>query len=161
LSKLGNTLNLITKVENQEYSNAERLYTHEVIEKHLESINEVTKLKSLDIETELSQQHSLFLDPFLLDIVLKNILRNAVRYGSEDGPIKVKTTADSLSVSNHGPPLDVSSDKLFERFYRKNDTRASQGLGLSLVKKICELNNLQITYKYENNQHIFTVISKI
>ena len=161
LSKLGNTLNLITKIENQEFNNAVCIPTRAVIEKHLEAISEVAKLKSLEIKKELSQEHILFIDPFLLDIILKNVLRNAVRYGSEDGPIKIKTTADSLSVSNFGPPLDVSSERLFERFYRKNGTRASQGLGLSLVKKICELNNLKISYEYGNNQHIFTIISNV
>jgi two-component system OmpR family sensor kinase len=161
LSKLGNTLNLITKIENHEFNNAVQIPTRPVIEKHLEAISEVAKLKSLAIEKELSQKHTLFIDPFLLDIILKNILRNAVRYGSDEGPIKVKTTVDTLSVSNYGPPLEVSSDKLFERFYRKNGTPSSQGLGLSLVKKICELNNLNISYNYGNKQHIFTITNKV
>ena len=91
--------------------------------------------------------------------MLKNLLRNALRYGSQDGPITVKTTADSFSVSNYGPPLDEMPEKIFERFYRKNGTRASQGLGLSLVKKICDLNNLTISYKYKDNQHLFTIVS--
>jgi len=160
LSKLGNTLNLITKIENQEFSNRERIATKAVLEKHLESISEVARLKSLKIEKELSEQHTLFIDPFLLDIVLKNILRNAIRYGSPEGPIKVKTTVESLSVSNYGPPLEEAPERLFERFYRKNGTQASQGLGLSLVKKICQLNNLNISYKYEYNQHIFTIMDE-
>jgi signal transduction histidine kinase len=159
LSKLGNTLNLITKIENQEFRNSVRIATRVVIEKHIEAISEVARLKSLEIEKELSDEHILDIDPFLLDIVLKNILRNAIRYGNPDGPIKVKTTIDYLSVSNYGPPLDDTPDNLFKRFYKKNGSRASQGLGLSLVKKICELNNLTISYTYGNKQHIFTLLS--
>ena len=159
LSKLGNTLNLLTKIENQEYSNTERISTYAIIEKHLESISEVARLKSLKIEKDLSDQHILFIDPFLLDIVLKNLLRNALRYGSQEGPIKVKTTADSFSVSNYGLPLEEEPEKIFERFYRKNGTRASQGLGLSLVKKICDINNLTISYNYKDDQHLFTIKS--
>jgi signal transduction histidine kinase len=159
ISKLGNTLNLLTKIENQEFNNTERISTNAVIEKHIESISEVARLKSLKIEKELSEQHILDIDPFLLDIVLKNLLRNALRYGSKEGPITVKTTVDSFSVSNYGPPLDEIPEKIFERFYRKNGTRASQGLGLSLVKKICDLNNLTISYKYTDSQHLFTIVS--
>jgi signal transduction histidine kinase len=159
LSKLGNTLNLITKIENQEFRNTVRIPTRAIIEKHIESISEVAHLKSLEIEKELSDEHILDIDPFLLDIVLKNILRNAIRYGCPDGPIKIKTTIDYLSVSNYGPPLEDAPDNLFKRFYKKNGSRASQGLGLSLVKKICELNNLTISYTYGNKQHIFTLLS--
>jgi len=160
LSKLGNTLNLITKIENQEFTNRERIATKAVIEKHLESISEVVRLKSLQIKTEFSEQHTLFIDPFLLDIVLKNILRNAIHYGSSHGPIRIKTTDDRLSVSNYGPPLEEAPEKIFERFYKKNGTRASQGLGLSLVQKICQLNNLKILYKYQSDQHVFTIKSE-
>jgi signal transduction histidine kinase len=159
ISKLGNTLNLLTKIENQEFSNAEHIPTRAVIEKHLESISEVARLKSLKVEKELSEQYILFIDPFLLDILLKNLLRNALRYGSQEGPIRIKTTAKSFSVSNYGSPLEEGHERLFERFFRENGTRTSQGLGLSLVKKICDLNNLIISYKYENNQHLFTVVT--
>ena len=160
LSKLGNTLNLITKVENHEFSNRKRIPTRPVIEKHIESISEVAGFKSLRIEKDLSDEHILDIDPLLLDIVLKNLLRNAIRYGSAEGPVKVKTTIDSLSISNYGPALDDTPENLFKRFYKKNGTRSSQGLGLSLVKKICDLNDLTISYTYDKTQHIFTLLSR-
>ena len=157
ISKLGNTLNLITKIENQEFHNAERIQTRAVIERHLESISEVARLKSLQVEKELSERHFLNIDPFLLDILLKNLLRNALHYSSQEGPLRIKTTVKSISISNYGAPLEQGQEKLFERFSRQNGSKASQGLGLSLVKKICDLNNLTISYRYENNQHIFTI----
>jgi signal transduction histidine kinase len=161
ISKLGNTLNLLTKIENQEFSNAERIPTRAIIEKHLDSISEVARLKSLKVEKELSEEHILFIDPFLLDIVFKNLLRNALCYGSQEGPIRIKTTADSISLSNYGSPLEQGYERLFERFYRANGTQTSQGLGLSLVKKICDLNSLTISYKYEHNQHLFRIVTNV
>jgi signal transduction histidine kinase len=158
ISKLGNTLNLLTKIENQEFSKAESIPTRAVIEKHLESISEVARLKSLKVETDLSDQHIIFIDPFLLDIIFKNLLRNAFRYGSQQGPIRIITTAESFTISNYGKALKEEHDRLFERFFRENGTQSSQGLGLSLVKKICDLNNLTISYKYEANQHIFKIL---
>jgi len=160
ISKLGNTLNLLTKIENQEYSNTKRIRTRAVIEKHLESISELARLKSLKVVKELSEQHIFYIDPFLLDILIKNLLRNALRYGSQDGPIRIKTTAESFTVSNFGKPLEKGHERLFERFFRENGTRTSQGLGLSLVKKICDLNKLTISYMYKDNQHFFTIVTK-
>lgn len=157
LSKLGTALNLLTKIENGEFNNAIHINTQKVIEKHVAAISELAQLKTLSIETNLSDEHHLLIDPFLLDIILKNLLRNAVSYGTADGPIRIQTTVDCLSVSNYGPPLDIPENKLFERFYHNNHTKVSLGLGLALVKKICALNELHIDYQYQAHQHIFSI----
>ena len=158
LSKLGNTLNLITKIENREFNNAIQIFTLPVVEKHVEAIRELARLKSLTIETDLSEEHYMKIDPFLLDIIMKNLLRNAIRYGTIEGSVHITTTANSLSVSNYGPPLEVPFEKLVERFYRNNGTQTSLGLGLALVKKICELNNLRIDYQYKDKQHFISIL---
>ncbi len=157
LSRLGQALNLITKIENGEFNQEVQVQTSPVIEQHVESIRELAALKSLSIETDLSEQHSLHMDPYLLDIVLKNLLRNAVSYGAIEGPIRIKTDENKLMVSNYGPPQDVPPDKMFQRFFRNNHSNASLGLGLSLVKKICDISGLKVDYRYEDDQHIFQV----
>ena len=157
LSKLGNTLNLITKIENNEFSNSVLTKTKPVIEKHLTAINELLQLKSLTLETTLDEAHELYIDPYLLDIVLKNLLRNAVIYGTSDGPIRVVTSSNELIISNYGPPLNFPPEKIFQRFRRNNQTKASVGLGLALVQKICILNNLHIDYHFKDGQHIFNI----
>ncbi|MGH7497008.1 MAG: histidine kinase dimerization/phospho-acceptor domain-containing protein [bacterium] len=157
LSKLGNTLNLLTKIENGEFGNAIEVATRPVIEKHIAAIEELARLKSLGIESDLVDQHRLLIDPFLLDIVLKNLLRNAISYGESPGPIRLQTTIDHLTISNYGAPLETPGERLFERFYRNNLKKNSLGLGLSLVKKICELNDLRIDYRYQDDQHLFRV----
>lgn len=157
LSKLSNTLNLLTKIENEEFSNKIEIKTRPVIKKHVVAVNELAHLKSLTIDTELSDDHNLNIDPFLLDIIIKNLLRNAISYGTDDGPIHIKTGKDYLLISNYGQPLDIPSEKLFERFYRNQSQNASLGLGLSLVKKICDLNDLKISYDYKDGQHTFVI----
>jgi signal transduction histidine kinase len=157
LTKLGNTLNLLTRIENGEFNNAIDIASRPIIEKHVGAVSELAALKSLSIETALADEHRLLIDPFLLDIVLKNLLRNAISYGTPEGPIRIQTTAETLSISNYGPALDIPEEKLFERFYRNHQQQTSLGLGLSLVKKICELNDLRIEYRYREGQHIFTI----
>lgn len=157
LSKLGTTLNLLTKIENGEYANTINLKTKDIILKHIDSISELLDLKSLKIDVNLNNEHSLLIDPFLFDIVLKNLLRNAVRYASNKGPIKVETNDDCLIISNHGEKLDVDNHKIFERFYTSDQSNNSLGLGLSLVKRICDLNRLHIEYDYQHNTHFFLI----
>ena len=157
LSKLGTTLNLLTKIENGEFANSINLKTKEIILKHVESIKELVQLKSLELETILDDQHEILIDPFLFDIILKNLLRNAIRYSTTEGPIKIITGNKTLAISNYGEKLNVSHEKIFERFYTSDQSSQSLGLGLSLVKRICDINQLYIEYKYSESQHIFTI----
>ncbi|MGE0076878.1 MAG: sensor histidine kinase [Bacteroidales bacterium] len=157
LSNLGNALNLLTKIENGEYNNIEEIKTHDIIERYIDSVKEIIDLKELNVELLLNPDHHLLLDPYLFEILLKNLVRNAIRYGSTDGPIRVSTTATEFTISNYGEPLNISHEKIYERFYTGNSSASSLGLGLSLVKKICDLNHLTIKYSYELNQHTFRV----
>lgn len=160
LSRLGNTLNLLTKIENSEFSDTQKIKTKAVIEKHLEAIRESAELKSLVIKADLSDDHILDIDPFLLDIMLKNLLRNAIRYGSAEGPVTIETTDKKLCIRNYGAPLDAAEANIFKRFYRHNGSRSSLGLGLALVSKICEINQLKIDYSYQSGQHCFCISAK-
>lgn len=157
LSNLGTTLNLLTKIENGEYSNVVTVSTQAVIERHVDAVKELVGLKALSIETNLNQSHSLDIDPFLFDILLKNLLRNAIRYGTNAGSITISTTSNTLTISNYGEPLSVKPERIFERFYSSNTSSSSLGLGLSLVKRICDLNQLEVKYSYANGQHIFSI----
>ncbi|MBU2491979.1 MAG: HAMP domain-containing histidine kinase [Bacteroidetes bacterium] len=157
LSKLGTTLNLLTKIENNEFNKAENVATKNVIEKHLSAVSEILSLKSLSVETELSDEHSIFIDPNLFDVIVKNLLNNAINYTPSNGNIKIQTTNNKLIFRNTGEVLPFQEMKIFERFQRNNSSRNSLGLGLALVKKICDINNLNIEYSYTEKIHSFTI----
>jgi signal transduction histidine kinase len=123
----------------------------------VDSVKEIIELKDLKIELSLSKEHQLLLDPFLFEILLKNLIRNSIRYGTNKGPIRISTNEHEFTISNYGDPLGASPEKIFERFYTSSSSSSSLGLGLSLVKKICDLNHLSIKYSYESDQHIFRI----
>jgi len=158
LSKLGQSLNLITRIENREFTDAREIKTKAVIEKHLAAIQESFELNKLKVKTNLSAEHKLYLDPVLLDIILKNLIRNAIQYASNVSPIVIESTPATLTISNHGNELPFAKEKLFDRFQRNNNSNKSLGLGLAIVKKICDLNNLVIKYRYSDQQHIFDIL---
>jgi len=160
LSKLGTALNLLTKVEHGEYSNKIELKTKPVIEKHIESITELTGLKGLEMMSDLNDEHELIIDPLLFDIIIKNLLRNAIMYGNNSGPIKLFSDKNRLSISNFGEKLPFEEEKLFTRFHGHSSSKNSLGLGLALVKKICDLNSINILYKFEEQQHTFILEQK-
>lgn len=159
LSILGKTLNLLTKIENNEFKNCEKINTKEVLSELCAIHKELAELKQIDLEIKLSEENYLLIDPKLLRIMIDNLLRNALRYSSTEGTIKVISTKESIQISNYGDKLKINPEKIFERFVSQNDDNNSIGLGLSIVKKICELNSILINYSYVEGQHLFTLKS--
>jgi len=159
LSTLGSTLNLLTKIENNEFRNSKKLDTATLLKELCLTYQELAELKNIDFELKIIENHSMVIDPELFRIMLDNILRNALRYTSQEGPIKIYSDKYLIQVSNYGKKLDIEPEKIFERFVTSNNGVNSVGLGLSIVKKICDLNNIEIVYKFEDNQHIFELKS--
>ncbi|WP_053405778.1 HAMP domain-containing sensor histidine kinase [Persicobacter sp. CCB-QB2] len=157
LTRLGSTLNLLTKIENHEYRNTEKLFTKPFIENHIDSVSELAGLKDLQINAVLSETHYLMMDPFLFEIILKNLFRNAISYASKGTIIEIETTENSFGIRNAGPAPKVSPENIFKRFASGNQTKNSLGLGLALVKRICALNQLRIEYRYECGLHGFFI----
>jgi two-component system, OmpR family, heavy metal sensor histidine kinase CusS len=100
-------------------------------------------------------------DPALLGMILENILSNAVKYSPAGSAVSVvverKENLVSCSISDHG--IGIPEDKLqtvFERFYRVDQSRNSgtggSGLGLSIVRKLADLQKIRISVKSGRNE---------
>jgi signal transduction histidine kinase len=89
---------------------------------------------------------------------VSNLLRNAYLHNTPQGSIDVYVTDKALSIANTGDEPSLETKRLFDRFYKaKHGKMHSNGLGLSIVKAICEASHLAIHYSYEGDKHIFTV----
>jgi len=86
-------------------------------------------------------------DPQAMEMVVGNLVQNAINYTPEDGRIEVSLgVADNeicLAVRDNGFGIDERhQEKIFERFYRVKDDRTrfitGTGLGLPIVKRIVE-----------------------
>jgi two-component system sensor histidine kinase CpxA len=86
-------------------------------------------------------------EPDLLARALSNVLRNAIRYAADAGPITLTARAENelvrITVADCGPGVPPESlSKLFDPFYRVDSSRARQtggaGLGLTIVRSCVE-----------------------
>ncbi len=93
-------------------------------------------------------------DPFLVQIILGNLIENALKYSKEESSISIefKETEDQvvMTISNlpniAGMP---ASDLVFDKFYRSSNAHhiSGSGLGLYLVKALTEMLNGSIAYE--------------
>lgn len=97
---------------------------------------------------------------------LGNLVVNALKYGIEDGRVLIEARPDTrtnrvqLSVSNSGAAIDPSDiQHIFEPFYRGRniDRTPGSGLGLSLVRKMIEGQNGEVTVSSQTGTTRFTL----
>lgn len=97
--------------------------------------------------------------------LVDNTLSNAIKYSKRPNQISVKVGMELGSlffeVKNYGPLIE-DKEKIFDRFYRETDEKGGYGLGLNIVKQICEEERVEIgivsttldgtifRYKFEN-----------
>ncbi|HUQ67373.1 MAG TPA: ATP-binding protein [Flavitalea sp.] len=109
-------------------------------------------------EVLLSEESELMGDALLLQILVNNLLENAVKYSPRQSPVKCSLTEDDthviLCIADEGAGIPVEErKKIFQKFYRigNEETRSAKGtgLGLYLCKKIAVDHNASI--KVEQN----------
>jgi signal transduction histidine kinase len=95
------------------------------------------------------------MNSYLADTLFLNLIKNAIMHNIVDGEIIIKLDSSTLSIINTGPALNITDD-IFKRFIR-SENKDSLGIGLSIVKKICDYYLIPISYNF-NKAHEFTLI---
>ncbi|MDN5201042.1 HAMP domain-containing sensor histidine kinase [Fulvivirgaceae bacterium BMA10] len=157
LSKLGNSLSLLTKIENKEFHNTEEIDLSQQVKQILFDFKELLDLKNIHLEQSIEENVRLNIHPHLADILLSNLFQNAIRHNIKSGTIWVKLDHQSLTISNTGVDPDIEPDQLFDRFKKGNQSAESLGLGLAIIKKICDVNNLRVKYDYVDGEHSLVI----
>lgn len=103
------------------------------------------------VHTELPPAVTARLDPRRVDVILANLVGNALRHG--EPPVSVRLSADphwiALEVRDHGPGLDEAVlPHVFDRFYKADAARArseGSGLGLAIARENARLHRGDLT----------------
>lgn len=153
LSKLNSALILLSKIEHQRFSDMEKVDFRKVVEEILKNFKDLISIQEIRIEKNYEGTFEVEMSETLAEILLANLIQNAIRHNVEDGFIKIEITDKEFSISNSGVPPKMKMESLFKRFKRDSEVEESLGLGLSIVKRICEQSELTINYSYENEKH--------
>lgn len=157
LSKLGEGLLLLTKIENQEFTLQTPVDFSTILGADLQVFEELAALKNLRFNADIQPNTHVRIDPALAHILIGNLLKNAIRHNVADGWVTVNLDATHLSVKNSGPAPAVPTEQLFGRFQKSSQTGKSLGLGLAIVKKICQVNGWEVHYTYKDGEHEVSV----
>ena len=157
LSKLNHSLLLLTKLENQQLEERELVNISSVLLRHIENFDELAETKNIKIVKNIAENTMVLTNESLIEILISNILINAIKHNFENGVIDVNLVENRLMVSNSGVVPVTETSKLFERFRKDSTAGDSLGLGLSIIKKICEISGFSVSYLFENKMHIIKI----
>jgi signal transduction histidine kinase len=94
--------------------------------------------KGLDFELAIDADARVRLDRKALQLVVGNLIKNAVRY-TEHGYVRVSYDGHHLTVADSGAGIAPQHlPQVFERFYRGEVDSEGLGIGLAIVRRICD-----------------------
>ncbi|CAH8281785.1 hypothetical protein EV196_10474 [Mariniflexile fucanivorans] len=157
LKILNQKITLLTKVDNNQFDKVESVNLINLISMKLQSFKE---LSANNIVFNYKEELVVSMDVDLADILINNLISNAIKYNSRKEDILIVANNKSIIISNAGNAELLNPEKLFLRFYTETNNKQSIGLGLTIVKKICDLYNFNITYYFKEQKHFFELTFK-
>jgi signal transduction histidine kinase len=155
LDQLCNNILLASQFEHQKYQPfLEQLDFSGLLQSGLEELQ--SRIVSHPIKADIAPYIWLNADKFMMQLMLNNLVENAVKYAPKGSEINVRLFIEDetlkLTVADEGEGIPlVERNKIFLKFYRigNENTRKSKGsgLGLYLTKKIVEQHGGTITVR--------------
>ncbi len=155
LSRLNNSLLLLLKIENNLVENAEELDLESIINDKLKQFQELMTANNIMAQTNLTTK-TVTASSQLIDILLNNLIGNAIRHNAQCGVVNIVLTDNGLTILNSGSEVSLNVNDVFKRF-NKSSKSEGIGLGLALAQNICTLYNWRITYHFEDYLHAFEI----
>ena len=156
LSVLNQSLILLAKIDNQQFEICNTINFTELIDNKIAELKALFENKNISVEHKIISDFEINANSYLIDILINNILSNAIKHNIENGFVKVSTEQNKLEICNSVKENNLLTNKdIFTRFVKGNSDNF--GLGLAIVKKICDSYNLSIEHFNDENTFCLTI----
>jgi signal transduction histidine kinase len=158
ISKMNKTLLFISKIENRQFLQTEIIDFNVLIKKIINDFKTAYAHKHLDVQIYIQGIFEVEINETLAHSLINNLIKNAFIHSNENSKIYIKISDNYLIISNSGILEPLDQEQIFKRFYQAQYKKSgSTGLGLSIIKTICDNSGLKISYEYDNSEHRFMI----
>lgn len=146
---------------------AEPVLLADLCDRALQQLAPLAARRNLHLETALEQEGEVLAPPTHADMLVRNLIDNAVKYASPGGQVRVglqeRPEGMELSIFNTAPALPrLDGEALFEPFFRQEAPRdehsAGNGLGLAICKAIATADRWPLSLQHDTNGVRVTVL---
>jgi signal transduction histidine kinase len=156
LTKLNKAMLLLSKIENNLVNDSQPINLKNSIEASLNLFHDFFLDKSLTVSPYL-EDVTVNISKSLLDVLLNNLLTNAVRHNKPGGQVIISLNEYQLTIKNTGADKELDANQIFQRFKKSGESEGN-GLGLTLSRQICTSYSMKLAYNYAPPFHTFSVI---
>ncbi|WP_353718356.1 HAMP domain-containing sensor histidine kinase [Dyadobacter sp. 676] len=155
VSRINKNLLLLARIEHAQFEEKEHLALDRVFADVAAQFTDRFENNALHYTRDIGA-FSVEANPVLVEILLTNLLVNAVRYTPAGGSIQVHLVEGMLTISNTGTAA-LQAGNLFRRFAQASGEHAGSGLGLAIAREICERYGWRIGYRFDGRMHHFSL----
>lgn len=132
------------------------------LEKRVEFFSDLTNSKNITVNKNIKENILINFNEIELYRIVDNNLSNAIKYSKNSSTINIilenKDNSINLIFKDEGVGIKDTT-KIFQRYYRGDRITGGFGIGLSIVKNICDKNKIRIEVSSKINEgSIFTYI---
>ncbi|MBA2762525.1 MAG: HAMP domain-containing histidine kinase [Segetibacter sp.] len=153
LSQMNKTLLLLAKIENNQFPDVENISLSQLLQDGIVSFQQHYEEKFPSLTLDIDENVSINANKVLIEILLSNLIKNAIEHNVPGGFISVKLKGRNLYVENTGAFLEGNPEELFERFKKSSYQSKTTGLGLALVKQVTLLYHYELSYQHDKGIH--------
>ncbi len=157
IHRIVKSLALLAKLENEEFEKPEPVNLTQLIQTNLEMLQELIQLRGIELQSAISKPITVPMHPHVAEVMITNILSNAIKHNQANGWIKVELTEKELVVQNSGKTLQAKPEDLLGRFQKESQNPDSVGLGLAIVQQICKTYGFDFSYESESQVHVMRI----
>ena len=145
-------------LKNKIISNNQNINLKKLIAQRVEYFSILANVKKIQIKTKLDPNATLNIDEKKISKLIDNLLSNAIKYNKINGSIVITLDKNELTIKDTGKGIEQQNiDLMFERYARFDHVVGGFGIGLNIVKMICDEYNLDIKITSQVNK--FTEVS--
>ncbi|WPO91378.1 sensor histidine kinase [Chryseobacterium sp. HR92] len=153
---LNKSLLMLSKIENSQFNKTSDVNFNWMIAQLVQNYEDFITFKKVEVNVIEKGKFVADFNQDLADILLSNLLKNAVKYNNEEGTLNIIVENNRITFQNSGTSVPLDKSRIFNRFYKQGSDHTSTGLGLSIIKTIVkQYPGWDINYEYGDQMHYF------
>lgn len=156
MARLNKNLLLLTKIDNEQFAFTELVEVSAIARGIVTNLKPMADMEAITITVSMNVL-TLQANKTLIEVLLTNLLHNAIRHTLHKGSVSVELNDRTFRIANTGNAIKLNVEKMFQRFSKESMSPNSSGLGLAIVRQICTTCGYDLQYDYSNTWHSFSV----